>query len=147
MKEVLLCPYNLFLKKSGKVSKNAEFHTDFKTVEKVFKKFTKKSYLQMTKICTFSTFTLVHRTCFAYNFFWCIFVKLYQRIWNQHETLHFLIPFLIFLNFFLGHTSTFFKLEAKCTKYDAKNQKNLLSKCVLHLNFAPIKGPVFLIFF
>ncbi len=101
----------------------------------------------MTEICTFSTFTLVRRTCFAYNFFWCIFVKLFQRIWNQYETLRFLISFLI-LTFFLGHTSTFFKLEAKkCAKNDAKNQKKLLSKCVLDLNFAPIKGSVFLFFF
>jgi hypothetical protein len=29
---------NFFLKKSGKVSKNAEFHADFKSVEKVGKK-------------------------------------------------------------------------------------------------------------
>ncbi len=34
------------LKKSRKVSKNAEFHADFKSVEKVFKKEHEKSYQQ-----------------------------------------------------------------------------------------------------
>jgi hypothetical protein len=33
---------NFFLKKSKKVSKNAEFHADFESVEKVVKKCTKK---------------------------------------------------------------------------------------------------------
>ncbi len=35
-----------FLKKSKKVSKNAEFHTDIESVEKVVKKCTIKSYKQ-----------------------------------------------------------------------------------------------------
>jgi hypothetical protein len=35
-----------FLKKSKKVSKNAEFHADFESAEKVVKKCTKKSYKQ-----------------------------------------------------------------------------------------------------
>ncbi len=33
---------NFFCKKSKKVSKNAEFHADFESVEKVVKKWTKK---------------------------------------------------------------------------------------------------------
>jgi hypothetical protein len=37
---------NFLCKKSKKVSKNAEFHADFKSVEKVLKKFTEKSYKQ-----------------------------------------------------------------------------------------------------
>jgi hypothetical protein len=58
------------LKTSKKVSKNPEFHADFKSVEKVFKKFTKKVLSKtLTEICTFSTFTHVGQTCFAYNFF------------------------------------------------------------------------------
>jgi hypothetical protein len=60
--------------KSKKVSKNAEFHADFKSVKKTFKKCTKKVISKnMTKICTFSTFTHVHQTCFAYNFFFGAF--------------------------------------------------------------------------
>ncbi len=36
----------MFLKKSEKVSKNAEFYADFESVEKVVKKCAKKSYKQ-----------------------------------------------------------------------------------------------------
>ncbi len=42
-KKVLIRPLkNFFLKKSKKVSKNAEFHADFESVEKVVKKCTHK---------------------------------------------------------------------------------------------------------
>ncbi len=34
----------MFLKNQKKVSKNAEFHADFKSVEKVSRKITQKSY-------------------------------------------------------------------------------------------------------
>jgi hypothetical protein len=47
LKKVLIWPKKIFfLKKSKKVSKNAEFHADFESVEKGVKKFTKKSYKQ-----------------------------------------------------------------------------------------------------
>jgi hypothetical protein len=63
----------------------------------------------MTEICNFFTFTHVRQTCFAYNFFWCIFKLIFQRI---HEILRFLTPFLIFKQnkIFLGHISIFFKV-------------------------------------
>jgi hypothetical protein len=55
---------------SKKVSKNAKFQADFKSVGKVLKKFTKKVISKhVTEICTFSTCTHVCQTCFAYNFF------------------------------------------------------------------------------
>ncbi len=92
LKKVLKWPkMKLFRKKLKKVTKNAEFHADFKSVKKVFKKCTKN----VTKICTFSTFTHVSQTYFACNFFLVHFWKTFQRIWNQHEILRFLIPFLI----------------------------------------------------
>jgi hypothetical protein len=40
----------------------------------------------------FFTFTHVRQT---YNFFWCIFSQLFQRIRNQREILRFLTPILI----------------------------------------------------
>ncbi len=50
--------------------KNAEFHANFESVEKVLKKCTKKSYLQKRDgKMHFFTFTHVRQTCFAYNFF------------------------------------------------------------------------------
>ena len=78
----------------------------------------------VTEKCTFFTFTHVRQTCFAYNFFLCIFSQLFQRIRNQCEILRFLTPFSIF----------------------SKKSKNVFSKCVLDFNFAPIKGSIFFIF-
>jgi hypothetical protein len=58
------------LEKIRKGKKNAEFHADFKSDEDVFKKCAKKVCSKnLTEICTFSTFTHVRQTCFAYNFF------------------------------------------------------------------------------
>jgi hypothetical protein len=57
----------------------------------------------------FFTFTHVRQTCFAYNFFWCIFYNFF----NGFETS---MKFCVFLHLFqfkkknLGHISTFFKL-------------------------------------
>jgi len=60
------------------------------------------------EIFTFFTFTHVHETCFAYNFF-MHFLTTFQRIQNQHEILRF---FDIFFDFcqkknFLRHISSF----------------------------------------
>ncbi len=47
LKKVLIWPKNFFfIFKSKKASKNPEFHADFESVEKVVKKYTKKSYKQ-----------------------------------------------------------------------------------------------------
>ncbi len=47
LKKVLIWPIKkILLKKSKKVSKNAEFHADFESVEKIVIKCTKKSYKQ-----------------------------------------------------------------------------------------------------
>jgi hypothetical protein len=64
-----------FLKNSIWVSKNAEFHVDFESVEKVLKKCTKKRDGNMP----FLTFTHVRQTCFAYIFL-VHFLQLFQRI-------------------------------------------------------------------
>jgi hypothetical protein len=57
------------------VSKNAEFYTDFDSVEKVLKNAPKK----MTEIRNIFTFPHVRQTYFAYNFFWCILNKILDR--------------------------------------------------------------------
>jgi hypothetical protein len=64
-----------FLKISRKASKNAEFHADFESVDNFFEKTHKKKVIckNVMEICTFFTFTHVRQSCFAYNFFWCIF--------------------------------------------------------------------------
>ncbi len=86
----------LIFKNSIWVSKNAGFHADFESVEKVLKKCTQKKLLAKTwrKYALFH-FTYVRQTCFACTFFWCIFLQLFQRIRNQREILRFLISFLI----------------------------------------------------
>jgi len=128
------------------VSKNAEFHADFESVEKMYQK--KVISKNVTEKCTFFTFTYVRQTCFAYNFFWCIFSQLFQRIRNQREILRFLTPFSIFSkkNFFSPISVLFSNFEAKRAKKRLKKLKNVFCKCVLDFNFAPIKGSVFFIF-
>jgi hypothetical protein len=64
----------------------------------------------VTEKSPFSHFTHVRQTFFASNFFVCIFLQLFQRIQNQREILRFLISFLIFFFYLLGHISTFCKL-------------------------------------
>jgi hypothetical protein len=97
------------------MSKNAEFHADFESVEKVEKKCTKKviSKTSLTNMSKNEKSAFL-RHVFANNFFWYIFSKLFffQRIRNQREILRFLTPFSIFPQnfFFLGHISTFFEL-------------------------------------
>ncbi len=50
--------------------KNAEFHADFKSDEKVLKNCTKKVISKIVmEICTFSTFSHVRQICCAYDFF------------------------------------------------------------------------------
>jgi hypothetical protein len=81
----IFCAFGLKLRKSinityifffgsKKVSKNAEFHADFKSVEKVFKKCTKKAksktiLMNMSK----SRKSAYFHHIFANNVFWCIF--------------------------------------------------------------------------
>ncbi len=56
--------------------------------------------------------------------------------------------FLIFPpNIFFCPILTFFKLWIQTRKKRRQKSKNVVRKCILHLNFALIKGYVFLIFF
>ncbi len=57
----------------------------------------------------------------------------------------FLVPFLLYI-FFKGHIRTFCKLWNLDAAETAQKSKNLLRKCVLQFNFAPIKGSGFFIF-
>jgi hypothetical protein len=77
----------------------------------------------VTEICTFFTFIHVGQTCFACNFFWCIFLQLFQRIGNQREILRFLISFLIKKIKIWVVLALFSNFEAKCAKNGSKNQK------------------------
>ncbi len=89
------------------MSKNAEFHADFESVEKVFKKFTKKKLLAKMwwKNALFSLLLMFVKLVLLITFFWRIFSQLFQRIRNQREILRFLTPFSIFSkkNFFRSY--------------------------------------------
>jgi len=125
-----------FFKNSGWVSKNAGFHADFKFVEKVLKKCTKKVISKdVTDIFTFSSFTYVRQTCFAYNFF-VHFLKTFSTALKSAWHSTFLRPFLIKKK---GYVCTFFKLWSQTRLKRRQKSKNVLSKYVLDLNFAPIK--------
>ncbi len=130
-KKVLIWPKKFFFfTKSKKVSKNAEFHADFESVEKVLKKCIKKKLLAKTwrKNAHFSLLFMFVKLVLLITFFWCIFSQLFQRIWNQREVLRFLTPFWILKkkNFF-GHISTFFKLWSQMRKKRLKKSKNVFS--------------------
>jgi hypothetical protein len=75
----------------------------------------------VTEIYTFFTFTQVSRTCLAFNIFGALF-DLFKKI-------------------FVGHLITLSKRQT--CKNGSKNQKNLVSNCVLDFNFALIKRSVF----
>jgi hypothetical protein len=92
-----------YIKNSIWVSKNEEFHADFKSFEKMHhKKVISKNVMEKSP---FSLFTNVRQTFFAYNFFWCICLQFFQRIRNQPEILRFLVSFLFFFKqkFFLSY--------------------------------------------
>jgi hypothetical protein len=85
------------------VSKNAEFHAGFESIEKVDKNAPKK-VIRKTSLTIMSKGekSAFFHHIFANNFFVGIFSILFQRIRNQREILRFLTPFyFIFSNFFL----------------------------------------------
>ncbi len=101
----------------------------------------KVSSKNVTEKCPVLTFTHVRQTCFAYNFFWCIFLQLFQRIRNQREILRFSTPFSIFSKkFFKVILVLFSNFEAKLARNSSKNQKtyfvNVSQISILH----PSKG-------
>ena len=90
-------PKKLFLKKSKKVYKNAEFHADFRNVEKFYRHVLKKFINQnVSEIFHFSTFTENPKNFLLINFKRGIVLNFLQHIWNQCEILRFLIPISIF---------------------------------------------------
>jgi len=137
-KKVQIWPKKFFfLKKSKKVSKNAEFHADFESVEKVLKKCTKKKLLAKTwrKNALFSLLLMFVKLVLLITFFWCIFSQLFQRIRNQREILRFLTHFRFKKKkIFLGHISTFFQLDAKRARNGSKNQKTYFLNVVVYFN-------------
>jgi hypothetical protein len=136
----------IFVWKNQTGIKNAEFHADFKSFEKVFKNVQKKLLAKMwRKYALFPLLLMFIKLVLLITFVWGFFLKLFQRIWNQHEILRFLKPFL-FKTFFLRSYEYFFQTLKPNAQKRRQKSKNVLSKCVLDLNFAAIKGSVFLIF-
>ncbi len=130
-----------------KVSKNAEFHADFKSVEKVLKKCTKKKLWAKTwrKNALFSLLLMFVKLVLLITFFLVHFFTTDSKsVWNSAS---FDTVFDFFNKiFFLGHICTFFKLWSRLRKKRLKTSKNVFCKCFLDFNFAPIKGSVFFIF-
>ncbi len=120
-KKVLIWPKKIiFLKKSKKVSKNAEFHADFESVEKVVKKCTKK-VISKTSLTNMSKSEKGHFyvTFLLITFF---FVHFVQKIF-------FKVILLLFSNF-----------DCKCAGNGSKKQEIFFYECILEFNYAPIKG-------
>jgi hypothetical protein len=97
LQQVLIRAKKILLKNSKWLSKNAEFHADFESVEKVLKNAPKKFICKnVTEICPFSLLLMFIKLVLLITSFWCIYSQLFQRIQNQREILRFLISFLIF---------------------------------------------------
>ena len=147
-KKVLKWPKKDYLKNQKRCLKR-KISRWFRICWKSFDKMHQKKVISENVIekCTFYAFTHVRQICFAYNFFWCIFLQLFQRIRNQRETLRFWHLFWFKKKkIFLGHICTSFKLWSQTRKKRLKKSKNVFCKCVLDFNFVPIKGSVIFIF-
>ncbi len=77
-------------KKSKKISKNAEFHADFESVEKVEKKCNHKKITSKTSLTNMSKSekSAYFRYVFANNFLWVHFFKTFstdsKSVWNKN---------------------------------------------------------------
>ncbi len=82
------------------------------------------------------------RHVFANNFFWYIFSKLFQRIRNHREILHFLTPFPIFSKkfFFYVILVLFSNFDCKCAGNGSKNGKSFFMNVSQNLIMQPSKG-------
>jgi hypothetical protein len=135
-----------FIKNSIWVSKNAEFHAKFESVEKNLKKCTNQKLLaKMWRKYGLFHFFSCSSNLFCLELFLVHFYNFYIR--NQREILRFFKSFFIFFKFcFFSHISNSWKLWSQTRKKRLNKSKKVFSKCVLDFNFAPIKGSVFFIF-
>jgi hypothetical protein len=103
-----------------------------------------KKVISKTSLTNMSKSEKVHFsvTFLLITFFWYIFSKFFQRIWNQREILRFLTPISFFFkkNIFLGHIGTFFELWLQMRKKRLKKRKIFFYECILEFNYATIKG-------
>ncbi len=128
LKKVLIWPKKNFFWKKIKKGVNAEFHADFKSVEKLVKNAPKKvinktSLTNMSK----SEKSAFFRHVFANNFYLVNFFKTFstdsKSAWNSA----FFDTFFDFFKqkFFKGHICTFFKLWLQMRRKRLKKTENL----------------------
>jgi hypothetical protein len=117
---------NFLVKNSIWVTKNAEFHADFESVEKGLKKFTQKKLLAKTwrKYALFSLLLMFVKLVLLVTFlvhFFTTFSTDYKSAWNSA----FLISFFIFFtkNIYWVILALFANFEAKCAKNGSKKIK------------------------
>ncbi len=121
-KKVQIWLKTIFFNKSKKVSKNAEFHADFKSVEKVLKNAPKK-VLSKTSLTTWVKVDIFAKKFYFVNFFTTFSTDL-KSGWK------------------IGHISTFSNFEDKRAKKAQKDGKPFFYKHVLEFNYATINGLV-----
>ncbi len=145
LKKVLIWPKKIFFwQKSENVSKNAEFHADFESVEKVVKKCTQKTILSKTSLTNMSKSekSAYFRHIFVKNFFLVHFFKTFstdsKSAWNSAFFWHLLwcFPKKIFLVIFV----LFSNFDCKCAGNGSKKRKIFFYGCVLEFYYATIKG-------
>ncbi len=104
VQKVLIRAKKIFIKKFNMGIKKRRISRWFRIRWKSLEKSTQKNLLAKTwgKYALFSLLLMFVKLALLVTFFWCIFLQLFQRIWNQREILRFFISFLIFVkkNFF-----------------------------------------------
>jgi hypothetical protein len=133
LKKVLIWPIIFFFFKSKKVSKNAEFHADFESVEKVKRKNAPKKVISKTSLTNMSKSekSAYFRHGFANNFFLVHFFKPFstdsKSAWNS-AFFNTQIEFLKKKIFFCSYEHFFETLIANAQETAQKNGKSFFMK-------------------
>ncbi len=143
MKKVQILPLKKISWKNEKDIKKRRISGWFQFRWKSFKNIYQQKAIckNMTAVCTFSTFSHVRQTCFAYNFFYAFFKNFFNGFEIGMKFCFFdtFFDFLQKKNYFSSYLYFFQTLKPHAQKTAQKIIKSI-SKCVLDLNFAPIKG-------
>jgi hypothetical protein len=139
LQKVLIWPPKIFFwKKSEKISKNAEFHADLESVEKVVKKCNKKKVISKKSLTNMSKkwkkgFFPSH---FANNFFMLHFFKTFSTDLKSAWNSAFFDTHIEFFNkkSFLLLLALFVNFDCKCAGNGSKKRKIFFYECVLDFN-------------
>jgi hypothetical protein len=129
-------PKQIFLQKFNMGIKISSW---FQIRWKIFLKNVQKKLLAKTwqKYTLFSLLLIFVKLVLLITFFGVFFYNFFNGFEISMKLCVFLYLLWFFPKYFLGHISNFFILWSQTRKKRHQKSKNVLSKCVLNLNFAP----------